>query len=159
MEKLVEANSLPYLQVTTSNAAPDGRDRISLDMENDGAGPAHEFSLKLKVGDHYVTNGNDLLITVFGREEASKALLPLHVLSDQVPTRFIPGGTTRTVFSTLRTADNAAYWDKLDHSRLTSWSLETCYCSVFNECWRRLDNDEPRPVKECPRDPAREFTP
>jgi len=158
MEKLVQANSLPYLTIGTSNATPDGQYRLSLDLQNDGVGPAREESLKLRVGDRPVKSLAELLEVVFGPQEAGPAGSALHLFSNQVRTRFIPGGRSRTVFQSLRTEANAAYWTKLDESRRT-WSIEACYCSVFHECWDVREDQDPRPVKACARDEAREFTP
>jgi hypothetical protein len=42
MEKLVQANSVPYMQGGFSNVTPEGHHVLSLDLLNRGVGPAHE---------------------------------------------------------------------------------------------------------------------
>jgi hypothetical protein len=155
MEKLVQANSLPYLEAGTSNATPEGVARISVDLSNRGVGPAHETSLKLKVGDRYVRSFRELADTVLGSGAAETG--KLHFYANQVPERFIPGGANQTVFFINRTPENADAWDALDASRRT-WVVEYCYCSVFEECWAGTDARH-HPVKACRRDEAHEFTP
>jgi hypothetical protein len=48
MEKLVQANSLPYMQGGFSDVQPGGERIMSLDLLNRGVGPAHEQSLRVK---------------------------------------------------------------------------------------------------------------
>jgi hypothetical protein len=66
MEKLVQANSMPYMQGGFSNETPDGRRVLSLDLLNRGVGPAHEQSLRVKIGERYVTSVRELIVTSMG---------------------------------------------------------------------------------------------
>lgn len=56
MEKLVEANSLPYMQGGISDVTTEGEQILSLDLLNRGVGPAHEKSLRVKADGRYVTS-------------------------------------------------------------------------------------------------------
>jgi hypothetical protein len=70
--------------------------------------------------------------------------------SRHVKHRFVPGGAEQMIFRSIRTPENARLWDLLDDAQ-KKWSIEFCYCSVFDECWFV--------VKQCLRDEPNEFTP
>lgn len=159
MAMLVQANSLPYLQGGFSNRTPEDAKVISLDLVNHGVGPAHEVSLRVKVGEHYVRSTKEFFAASLGPEQAAKAEPVLHPLNNVVRTRFIPGGQSQLVFRLPRTPENAQFWDVLDKDQ-PRWSVEFCYCSVFQECWQVPSQwQEPQPVKQCHRDESREFLP
>jgi hypothetical protein len=157
MEKLVEANSIPYLQGGFSNVTPEGAPVFSLDLLNRGVGPAHEQSLHVKVNGRYVKSLEEVIVAALGPDQAPEAQHALDLMKNGVRTRFIPGGQGQFVFRVFKTPQNARYWDRLNTSK---WDIEYCYCSVFHECWEvREAWDEPAPVKECRRDETREFMP
>jgi hypothetical protein len=159
MQMLVQASSLPYMQGGFSDATLDGKEVLSLDLLNHGVGPAHEKSLRVKVGEAYVKSAKELFAASLGPERSVKAQEVLHTLGNRVRTRFIPGGQTQFVFRLAKTAENAQLWDLLakDESR---WDVEFCYCSVFQECWEVHSKwQEPENVEQCRRDESREFLP
>jgi hypothetical protein len=155
MEKLVQANSIPYMQGGFSNVSP----VLSLDLLNNGVGPAHQQSLRVKVDDRYVSSVSELIAASVGAERAEEVKSALTMSMNGVRTRFIPGGKEQLVFRVIKTPENAEYWDLLD-SNMRRWDVEFCYCSVFDECWQVVGRGaEPEPVAECRRDEAREFLP
>jgi hypothetical protein len=159
MEKLVEANSLPFMQGGFSDTTLEGAQVISLDLVNPGVGPAHEKSLRVKVDNRYVRSVSELLIASLGPQEAAEAQEPLDFNWTGMRTRFIGAGKSQFVFRTAKTEANAKYWDRLAAAQ-PRWSVDYCYCSVFEECWRVKDKwSEPEHVKECKRDEATEFLP
>ena len=159
MSMLVQANSLPYLQGGFSDRTPEDKQVLSLDLLNRGVGPAHEQSLRVKVGDGYVRSVKELFAASLGPERAAKAQEIFDPTRNQVRTRFIPGGQSQMVFRQARTPENAQLWDLLEKDE-ARWNLEFCYCSVFKECWEVLSKwREPDPVKQCHRDESREFIP
>jgi hypothetical protein len=158
MDKLVKANSFPYLIVSTSDATPEGRAVLSIDLLNNGVGPADERSLRIKIGDRYVTSVKDLLAAVLGPEEAERAKDELKPLKNTVHTRFIAPHSSGFVFRIDKTAQNARDWDAVAESMGKIWTVEYCYCSVFEECWA-VRNEDHTPVKACKRDEPREFMP
>jgi hypothetical protein len=164
MEKLVQANSLPYVQGGVSNVTPDGQQVLSLDLLNRGVGPAHEQSLRVKAGDRYVTSVDELLAASLPPDqlaEIDKARQEriLAIASSNVKHRFIPGGTSQLIFRIVKTPENARYWEMIDQV-WSKWDIDYCYCSVFAECWRVSGLfAEPEPVKECVRDEPHEFMP
>lgn len=164
MEKLVQANSLPYVQGGVSNVTPEGVQVLSLDLLNRGVGPAHEQSLRVKADGRYVKSVEELLAASLPPdqlaevEKARKAQI-LRISGNNVRHRFIPGGEQQLVFRVAKTPENARYWELLN-AAWSKWDIEYCYCSVFDECWQVLGIfAEPEPVKECVRDESREFMP
>jgi len=159
MEKLVQANSLPYMQGGFSDETIEGEKVLSLDLLNRGVGPAHEQSLRVTVGGQYVKSVRELISASLGPEQAQKARDVVHPLWNRVRTRFIPGGQQQFIFRLAKTAENAQFWDLLNKDE-GRWDLEYCYCSIFQECWQvRGKWDEPEHVKQCRRDESREFLP
>jgi hypothetical protein len=163
MEKLVEANSVPYLESGFSTATPEGARVLSLDLLNRGVGPAHEESLRVTVGNRPVRSFRDLVFASLGPEQGAKAYQAFHqsqtILSNDVPKRFIPAGQTQFVFKVPRTPENAEAWDQL-YQQQPRWNVAFCYCSVFDECWvTHSEFADAKPVKQCTRDDATEFMP
>ena len=157
MDKLVKANSIPYLSGGFSDVTPEGASVLSLDLVNSGVGPAHEKSLFVKVDGHYVRSSRELISAVVGPEVANQFIG--QVINNGVHTRFIPGAHTQHVFTIPRNASNAQGWDRLKDDE-KNWDIEYCYCSVFDECWVvKSVWAEPQPIKQCTREPRREFTP
>lgn len=164
MEKLVQANSLPYMQGGVSTVTTEGEPVLSLDLLNRGVGPAHERSLRVKVEGKYVTSVDELLTASLTPEQAAEIrkardeeILQIH--KNTVKHRFVPGGTAQMVFRIARTPENAQQWEMLAEAQ-RKWSLDFCYCSVFSECWYVASQwAEPTPAKECVRDEPHEFTP
>lgn len=163
-DKMVQAQSFPYMEISIDKdravrpgyTALEESGRLSLNLANQGVGPAHQQSLTIKVGDHYASSVHDLIATVVGPKDAPEAIKSL-IISDNIrPTRFFPANKGLYVFSLARNAENARWWDMIAQSR-SRWSVDICYCSVFKECWIRHDDDEPAPVKACHRNEAHEF--
>jgi hypothetical protein len=159
MEKLVLANSIPYMQGGFSDVTPDNQEVISLDLLNRGVGPAHQESLRVKVGDRYVRSLSEFLTASLGPEQAAKVLAVLPHTRNRVRTRFIPGGQQQFAFRIYKTPENAELWQRLDQQS-QRWDIEYCYCSVFDECWQvRGKGQEPGRIRRCTRDESREFLP
>jgi hypothetical protein len=160
MEKLVQANSIPFVIGGFSDITPDGERVLSMDLLNRGAGPAKQRSLRVKVDDRYVTSVQELLAASLGPERAQAAREPLGIAKNRVKMRFLAAdGELQAVFRSVKTAENAQYWEALEAAQ-PRWSLEYCYCSVFEECWYvRNKWEEPEPIDECVRDEPNEFTP
>ena len=159
MEKLVQANSLPYMQGGFSTATPEGARVLSLDLLNRGVGPAHQQSLRVKVDGRYVKSLGELIQASLGPAQAAEARRVLEPLQNQVRTRFIPGGQQQLVFRIAKTPENTQFWELLEASQ-RKWDVEFCYCSVFEECWEVLGKwEEPQHLEACVRHEAREFLP
>src|SRR5690348_7778606 len=61
MDRLVKANSFPYVIAGVSDARPDGRESLYIHLINNGVGPADERSFRIKIGDRYVTSMDELI--------------------------------------------------------------------------------------------------
>jgi hypothetical protein len=163
MEKLVQANSIPYLEAGFSTGTLEGARVISLDLVNRGVGPAHEESLRVTVDHRPVKSFRDFVVASLGPNEGPRAYQVFHqtqtLIRNSVPKRFIPAEETQPVFKVPRTPENAEAWDLL-YQQQSRWDVEYCYCSVFDECWTvRQEGVDARPVKQCVRDAKLEFTP
>ena len=164
MEKLVQANSIPYLTGGFSTATTEGEQVLSLDFLNRGVGPAHERSLRVKVDGQYVRSLDELVAKSLPPDQAAEVDKArkdrtLQILKNNVHTRFVPGSGEQLVFRITRNAENARYWDMLEKGA-DKWDVEYCYCSVFDDCWVvRGVWSEPAPIAECTRDEPHEFTP
>jgi hypothetical protein len=158
MDRLVKANSYPYLIGVFSDATPEGGRRISIDLINNGVGPAHEQSLRVQVGKSYVTSVPDLIAASIGPVDAADATAALTgYYRNSVRTRFIAAHDSQFVFRLPRTDANARYWDALAKAS-SSWRMQYCYCSVFQECWA-VQGEDHTPVAQCKRDEPHEFLP
>ena len=160
MEKLVEANSVPYLEGGFSDITPEGDKVLSLDILNRGVGPAHEESMQVTVDGRYVKSLKDLMIASLGPVNGPKAYATFEpsLVANRVPKRFVAAGQSQSVFKIRRTID-PAMWDLLK-AQESRWNVAFCYCSVFDECWAvhgRWADDQS--VKQCTRNESREFTP
>ena len=164
MEKLVEANSIPYLIGGFSTATPEGVEVLSLDFLNRGVGPAHERSLRVKVDGQYARSLDELVAKSLPPDQAAEVDKArkdrlLQILKNNVHTRFVPGSGEQLVFRIPRTEENSRYWDMLEKGA-DKWDIEYCYCSVFDDCWEvRGVWSEPARVAQCTRDEPNEFTP
>jgi hypothetical protein len=157
-DKALQAQTYPYLDQDRSDATPTHAKRLSIGFVNNGVGPAHEQSFRIKAGGRYMTSLNELIASAVGPADIKAVRAALDPLMNSVPSRFIPANSSQFVFQTPRTEANARWWDLLDKAS-ESWVFEVCYCSVFGECWTRVNEAEPQPVKACHRDEPHEFTP
>ena len=164
MEKLVQANSIPYLVGGFSTATTEGAEVLSLDLLNRGVGPAHEKSLRVTVDGQYVKSMDELIAKSLEPAQAAevmqaKADKMLRILENNVHTRFVPGGEAQLVFRIAKTPENARLWEILESAQ-DRWDVEYCYCSVFDDCWEVNGKfGEPAPADECKRDEPHEFLP
>jgi hypothetical protein len=160
--RLLKANSYPYLVAGISDGqldGPNGPESITIELLNNGVGPANEQSLKIRLGDQYVTNVKDLIRTAVGSADGDKAVELLTPVYDDEPTRFIASRDHGLIFHIDKTPANARYWDMFDHAmNVKRLSVEFCYCSVFDECWS-VKGQVREEVKACVPDPHLEFVP
>jgi hypothetical protein len=159
MERLVEANSRPFLQIIDSNAEPteEGayREVLSFQMRNAGAGSARVewFRIDLDgkpVEDWYAfmrlmqsevsaASGTDIAATDRGQLMTSD--VPQYLQADgRIPSFHWP-----------RTAENTLLWNYVNGVRMTDrLHMQACYCSIFDECWVADSKVfRPKPVEQC----------
>lgn len=148
-ERLVAANSWPFLQATTANRNEAGAPEIRLGVNNGGVGPALLRSVRLIYQGRAVRNSDELLTACCGGGAALNDLT-----SSRLSGRVLAAGDRIAFLSLARTEANSAAWDRLNTARFRI-TYEACYCSVLGDCWRSdLAGLEPTAVASCPREPA-----
>lgn len=146
MERLVAANSYPDLSFATGNSA-DG-DVISFDLTNHGVGPARIKTLELFYGDKPLAAIHDLLVAALGEEAQQVSPDRVRVMTSPALGELLPPRETISLARIPRAGIDEA-WEALDKTRFKVHA-SICYCSLFNECFRRDSNKiEPEPVKAC----------
>jgi hypothetical protein len=163
MEKLVAANSFPYLEQVRSMASLEilpGTDRfrrlIEYDLVNNGIGPARIEWVEYKFNGKVVTNLDELL------DACCQGMA--HRFSGMnrrgnVEGSLVRAGATLPLFTWTEQVEEDPAFDAL-HKQMGRISWKTCYCSVFDECYVQGEEAsmKPVPVKEC-KAPARPFRP
>lgn len=161
-ERIVEAESLPYLQIETSNLEEDLRTpALRLSVENQGVGPARIGEVAMTVNGQQVPDFNTLVdhCCAPGLLQAAKVgtkqfrgIRNGEVILSKLQDRMIRPGESVDAFVWPTTAGNAEVIDKLQRGLMSDQvNISICYCSVFDECWIRTDDDRrPAPVKSCP---------
>jgi hypothetical protein len=156
MQKLVEANSRPFIQITTSNGHQDADGVISqvvtVLMSNPGAGAARVERFSIFIDNQPAKSISEALLRLGGlpgNAPDGAAVLGSMTYADVAPS-YIKAGSDQMVLRWPRTAANAAVWDKVAQAGPERVKFETCYCSIFDECW--IENSRtfrPTPVKSC----------
>jgi hypothetical protein len=140
-ERLVEANSLPYLQLYGSN----GNGSVSLNTANEGVGPAKIVSAEVLIDGHPVRSLHELLLACCGQGDDA------NVSSSTLTGRMVrPGDSVKFVDleAGKGASDRMSAFDRARQSNRIVTRL--CYCSVFNDCWIADSRDPtPDPVNQC----------
>ena len=161
-ERLVEAESLPYLQIDTSDLEADLRTpAYRLTVQNQGVGPARVDAVVITVDGHPVPDFKTLVDRCCGAgllrssQRSTKQFRGNgsgEVITSTLHDRMIRPGEAVEAFDWPMTPVNQPAIDKLK-AGFASNRINTsiCYCSVFNDCWLRTDdNRRPSAVKQCP---------
>lgn len=161
MERLVQANSRPFVEFSSGNGhlGEDGRfvGEMKLAIDNPGAGaaliervsmsidgkPAADFADALKqfrtglIAAHQIADGEAPVGTVEYSDAATGLLLK--------------AGREQVLLRWPRTSANAALWDLADAARQSGrFAMQACYCSIFDECWvTTAGRLRPAPVSHC----------
>jgi len=152
MEKLVTANSYPYLELERSNMvqAQPGSERFQGKVEymllNNGVGPARIEWVELKFKGTPVRDLNALF-------DACCKDWHHHVdgidMRGGIDGNLVRPGVPLPMFSWVEPSSPNPVFAAL-YRQMDDISYAACYCSVFDECYVRTDqNDRPRPVAQC----------
>lgn len=158
MQRLVQAQSWPFLGFTTSNAEtspvtgkPDPV--ISMTIENLGVGPAKIQSFEIFYKGKNVQTSRELLracCTDASGKIPEDAWKQTPILTSTVVGRVLRAGQTAPFIYWARPDTDNAIWEKLNKARFEV-EKKICYCSVFDECWTSdLESTQATPVKNCP---------
>ncbi|HEX4304201.1 MAG TPA: hypothetical protein VHZ78_15500 [Rhizomicrobium sp.] len=144
-QKMVAASSWPYLQITTSDVAPDGSSALTFDVGNAGVGPALVENFEVQYNGKPIASSDQLLHLCCGydpRKPRPVAVNQPNIGSwteGTVGGSVIRAGETRNFFKMALTAQNAHTWNILRDAVTTHRLVARfCYCSVFSECWQSL---------------------
>lgn len=133
MEKLVTANSMPHIDIQSSNAirGPDGefQNALQIDVKNVGVGPADVRYVSIRREGRYLRSVADMMRVANVSDQDG-----LDTVLNQSRRHFIPAGSNAPLFIVRQPSDNVAAWNRLDLIRSEA-TVEVCYCSVFEECW------------------------
>jgi hypothetical protein len=141
--KMVTASSWPFLQITTSDAAPDGKSILTIEIGNAGVGPALVENFEVTFNGKSVGSSQELLTLCCGYDPHKPHPVAVHQpnigswTEGTVGGSVIRAGESRTFFKLPLTAQNEHTWnilrDAVSNRRLLA---RACYCSVFEECWQ-----------------------
>jgi hypothetical protein len=154
IDRLVQANSWPFLMYGTDNQDAQGNRHIRLRVENAGIGPARIQTFEVWWHGQPVANAPELLRACCMPGSASaidaSTARSLDLSIGQIPSRVLRAGDSET-FLALKLKDaNADIWHRLDVARL-QLKMRACYCSVFDECWATdLEHTSAQRVGSCP---------
>jgi hypothetical protein len=163
MERLVQANSMPFLQLGSGNVSDGQYGSLSFDVENAGTGPAriHTFSYlvdgeEIEMEGYVIRNliraccGPEFDAAIAANNDDVTAALG-YDLTSRVANSFLAAGESTTAFLWTRTPQNEALWRDVDVARQQGRiTARACYCSLFDDCWvAETDQFPPRPVNSC----------
>ncbi len=161
-ERLVEANSLPWLAVYGSELESDlHTPAFRLTVENQGVGPARVAEVFMTVNGKPVSDFNavvddccapGLLNSAKHGAKQYRGIRNGDVVLSQVRDQMIRPGEKIDAVNWRITPENKAVVDRVAAAFATSeFDFAVCYCSVFGDCWVRSDSGrQPAPVKQCP---------
>src|SRR5215469_3447194 len=154
MDRLVAANSWPFLMYDTDNMDPQGNRRISLKVENSGVGPARIQTFEVWWQGQPVSTAPELVrrccMTDSKASIGPSEARSLDLIIGQIASKVMPAGHAEAFLSLELKDANADIWHRLDIARL-QLKMRACYCSVFDECWQTdLAQTSAKPVRSCP---------
>lgn len=160
MDRLVEANSRPFLQFDTSNGGvrSDGSvvRELSATISNPGSGAARIDRFGITLDGHPFPDWAATLRALKAEAEAKHVLPPGATSVGQmsyatVNRSYLKGGGEVVILRWLRTDENAALWDYVDAARFDGrFQLSACYCSIFDQCWvASTKTYKPADVRRC----------
>jgi len=162
MEKLVAANSYPYLELmrNMSSLKDDpvtggGRKRVEYMLVNSGIGPARIEWVQLKYKDKPMADLSELLAACCGM--GAEPAIAMNRRGNVVGSLVRPGAMVSMFVADEPSTPNPIF-DAL-HRSMENIGVTACYCSVFDECYLRIkDEEKPQPVDQCT-SPGQTFRP
>jgi hypothetical protein len=153
MEKLVAANSYPYVELMRSwslSTLMPGTDRVRngivYQLDNNGVGPARIEWVEFKFKGKAVANITDLLDACCKAAEYNYAGLNRR---GGIEGALVRPGASVAMFTWSEQATPNPTFEAL-RGQMDSIDWSACYCSVFDECYVRTSaGSRPEPVKQC----------
>jgi len=147
MERLVQANSWPFIEITHSSLNVDGTPHNHLDIANKGVGPARIETLEASYNGTPMSSPRAMLNAMLNRTTVS----PHPVIQTSSVINTVLTAKEQVSFIEFNPLDFSAEDYAAIRVGMQKLDFLACYCSVFNECWM-ADTSKARPakVKECP---------
>lgn len=155
MEKLVAANSYPYIELMRSNMSETplpGTDRHQLkvmyEMVNNGVGPARIEWVELTFKGKPMRNISELLNACCSEARSVNDANQMDARGG-IEGALVRAGGSVVMFTWVEPAAPSPLFTAL-HRQMDQIKYSACYCSVFDECYTRSEEDhKPVPVKQC----------
>lgn len=146
--RLVRANSVPLIQFDSGNIGDDNRSsELYMAVRNAGTGPGRIVWFEVMLDGRPVRNYRDLL-----PKGSQLSRVDAKIVTGGIAPSMMPAGERRKLLSWPRPAGDPvaqSAWDHLNKAR-QGLTVEACYCSLFDECWRtNARADVPKPVPSC----------
>lgn len=162
MEKLVAANSYPYLERMMNASSPmpfpgkdQVRERVEYFFQNNGVGPARIDWVQVTFKDKAVADLSALLEACCAGTRQDAAGL---FRRGNIDSALVRPGAALSMFSWDEPVAPNPVFEAL-HRQMRDIKVTACYCSVFDECYiARPQSRKPEPVEEC-KAPAAQFRP
>jgi hypothetical protein len=161
MEKLVQANSWPFLQLGHGNAfgetlaiGESSSAQIYFTVMNAGTGPAviHDFEFRLD-GQLMAADGRAIegFLKICCLDQMTDGVQTGPTASSPVSQSLLAPNADLTILRWPLTPQNRSLWLALDRVRQQGRiEMAACYCSVFDECWvANTTSFPPRSVASC----------
>jgi hypothetical protein len=150
MDRLVKANSWPFLEFDSGNVLEDReRHALTLTIKNSGVGPARLETLQVVLDGRNYGNSRELIKACCSHSGSTVTSAYDDVLTNPVAPRTIPANQAIEFFYWPKPQNASAEWDGLDKAR-QRLTFKACYCSVFDECWTsNLKGARPEEVDSC----------
>jgi hypothetical protein len=131
MDKMMQADTWPYLDFVASNLDDAGHENVSLTVLNSGVGPAKIESIEVTYDGTPLHDVGDLL-----RRCCVPKGVPVQCLAATVSDRVLPPKEPLMLFSAKPATLQAASFARLDQARARI-QARVCYCSALDRCWMR----------------------
>src|SRR6185369_2643296 len=146
-QKLVSANSWPFLSYGAGVVTVDGVPTADLHLVNAGVGPAKIESAELTWKGVAQRTDHDFL-----RACCNVDLMPGQYDSDVFLDYVMPAGQSVTFLRVKQSTDAAAFTALQIAMLSPNLKLVVCYCSIFDECWKAdvtMADLNPKRVEKC----------
>jgi hypothetical protein len=147
MERMVEANTWPYVMVDVTTSNLDGSPHVALRMENKGVGPAKIESLEVFYQGVAMPGSHALVKAVLAPSDPDRRFRVL--ISDVLESVLSAREVVNFVDLDPKNYSVQEYGKMADV--VTKLDFRVCYCSVFDECAVLDTRKAQRPfaVKSC----------
>lgn len=152
MEKLVASNSYPYLELMRSTSTlPSASDirthaKVEYELVNNGIGPARVEWVEMRFKGKPVADLTELFKACCNAADHESTGLNSR---GNVSNALVRPGASLVMFTWNRPATDNPAFNAL-HGQMKNITYSACYCSVFDECYVRADDDQkPEPVEQC----------